>query len=119
MNRAEIVEKYRKYLYGVSTYYNEPLPFVRGEGKWLQDADGRRYLDFFGGIVTVALGHCEPRVVAALEKQWQQEKKLVEAVRELRTRLEAHAAADGKALLKEFTLIFGTVRNFDHGLAPR
>ena len=69
MNRAEIVEKYRKYLYGVSTYYQEPLPFVRGEGKWLQDADGRRYLDFFGGIVTVALGHCEPRVVAALEKQ--------------------------------------------------
>jgi len=69
VNRAEIVEKYRKYLYGVSTYYQEPLPFVRGEGKWLQDADGRRYLDFFGGIVTVALGHCEPRVVAALEKQ--------------------------------------------------
>ena len=69
MNRAEIVEKYRKYLYGVTTYYKEPLPFVRGEGKWLQDADGRRYLDFFGGIVTVALGHCEPRVVAALEKQ--------------------------------------------------
>jgi 4-aminobutyrate aminotransferase len=69
VTRAEIVEKYRKYLYGVSTYYKEPLPFVRGEGKWLQDADGRRYLDFFGGIVTVALGHCEPRVVAALEKQ--------------------------------------------------
>ena len=69
MTRAEIIDKYRKYLYGVSTYYEEPLPFVRGEGKWLQDADGRRYLDFFGGIVTVALGHCEPRVVAALEKQ--------------------------------------------------
>jgi len=69
VTRAEIVEKYRNYLYGVSTYYKEPLPFVRGEGKWLQDADGRRYLDFFGGIVTVALGHCEPRVVAALEKQ--------------------------------------------------
>ena len=69
MTRAEIVDKYRKYLYGVSTYYKEPLPFVRGEGKWLEDADGRRYLDFFGGIVTVALGHCEPRVVAALEKQ--------------------------------------------------
>ena len=69
MTRAEIIDKYRKYLYGVSTYYEEPLPFVRGEGKWLQDADGRRYLDFFGGIVTVAVGHCEPRVVAALEKQ--------------------------------------------------
>ena len=69
MTKAEIIEKYRKYLYGLNPYYKEPLPFVRGEGKWLHDADGRRYLDFFGGIVTVALGHCEPRVVAALEKQ--------------------------------------------------
>jgi 4-aminobutyrate aminotransferase len=69
MDRAEIVEKYRKYLYGLTTYYKEPLPFVKGEGKWLWDADGRRYLDFFGGIVTVSLGHCEPRVTAAIEKQ--------------------------------------------------
>jgi 4-aminobutyrate aminotransferase-like enzyme len=69
MTEAEIVEKYRKYLYGLSTYYKEPLPFVRGEGKWLWDAQGRKYLDFFGGIVTVSLGHCEPRVLAAIEKQ--------------------------------------------------
>jgi 4-aminobutyrate aminotransferase len=69
MDKATIVEKYRKYLYGLSTYYKEPLPFVRGEGKWLFDADGRKYLDFFGGIVTVGLGHCEPRVTAAIEKQ--------------------------------------------------
>lgn len=69
MEREEIVEKYGKYLYGLITYYKEPLPFVRGEGKWLFGADGKRYLDFFGGIVTVALGHCEPRVVAAIERQ--------------------------------------------------
>jgi 4-aminobutyrate aminotransferase-like enzyme len=69
MNAQEIVDKYRRYLYGLSTYYKEPLPFVKGEGKWLFDASGRRYLDFFGGIVTVSLGHCHPRVVAAIEKQ--------------------------------------------------
>lgn len=69
MDKAEIVEKYGKYLYGLTTYYKEPLPFVRGEGQWLWDADGRKYLDFFGGIVTVGLGHCEPRVLAAIEKQ--------------------------------------------------
>jgi 4-aminobutyrate aminotransferase len=69
MEPQEIVDKYRRYLYGLSTYYKEPLPFVRGEGKWLFDAQGKRYLDFFGGIVTVSLGHCEPRVVAAIEKQ--------------------------------------------------
>jgi 4-aminobutyrate aminotransferase-like enzyme len=69
MNASEITEKYKKYLYGLSTYYKEPLPFVKGEGKWLHAADGRKFLDFFGGIVTVSLGHCEPRVLAALEKQ--------------------------------------------------
>jgi 4-aminobutyrate aminotransferase-like enzyme len=69
VNSDEIVAKYRQYLYGVSTYYQDPLPFVKGEGKWLYGADGKKYLDFFGGIVTVALGHCDPRVVGAIEKQ--------------------------------------------------
>ena len=69
MNTQEINDKYRKYLYGLTTYYKDPLPFVKGEGKWLTDASGRRYLDFFGGIVTVSLGHCHPRVVGAIEKQ--------------------------------------------------
>jgi 4-aminobutyrate aminotransferase-like enzyme len=69
MDSQEIIEKYRRYLYGLATYYKEPLPFVKGEGKWLTDANGKRYLDFFGGIVTVSLGHCHPKVVAAIEKQ--------------------------------------------------
>ena len=69
MNKSEIVAKFRQYTYGLTTYYKEPLPFARGEGKWLWDVDGKKYLDFFGGIVTVGLGHCEPRVVAAIEKQ--------------------------------------------------
>jgi 4-aminobutyrate aminotransferase-like enzyme len=69
MNHDEVVAKHRQYLYGLTTYYSEPLVFVRGEGKWLFDDAGKKYLDFFGGIVTVGLGHCEPRVVAAMEKQ--------------------------------------------------
>jgi 4-aminobutyrate aminotransferase-like enzyme len=69
MDRKTIVDKYRTYLYGLGTYYKEPLPFVRGEGHALFDADGRKYLDFFGGIVTVGLGHCDPRVVKAIEAQ--------------------------------------------------
>src|SRR5258708_40053003 len=69
MDSKEMIEKYRTLLYGLGTYYKEPIPFVRGEGKWLWDADGKKYLDFFGGIVTVSLGHCEPRVVAAITKQ--------------------------------------------------
>jgi len=69
MDTQEIIEKYRRYTYGLGTYYKQPLPLVKGEGKWLTDSEDKRYLDFFGGIVTVSLGHCHPRVVAAIEKQ--------------------------------------------------
>jgi acetylornithine/N-succinyldiaminopimelate aminotransferase len=53
----------------VGNYRPQPVAFVRGEGVHLFDADGRRYLDLMGGIATAALGHCHPKVVAALEKQ--------------------------------------------------
>jgi 4-aminobutyrate aminotransferase len=45
------------------------LVAVRGEGSWLFDADGRRYLDFSCGIAVTNVGHCHPRVVEAIEQQ--------------------------------------------------
>ncbi len=42
---------------------------VRGEGSWLIDADGRRYLDFASGIAVNNTGHCHPQVVAAIAEQ--------------------------------------------------
>lgn len=45
------------------------MPIVRAEGSRVFDADGRDYLDFFGGIVTVSVGHCHPDVNAAIKKQ--------------------------------------------------
>jgi 4-aminobutyrate aminotransferase-like enzyme len=48
-------------------FYDKPLHFVRGEGVWLYDADGRRYLDAYNNVPHV--GHCHPRVVAALARQ--------------------------------------------------
>ncbi|HLF41786.1 MAG TPA: aminotransferase class III-fold pyridoxal phosphate-dependent enzyme [Acidimicrobiia bacterium] len=42
---------------------------VRGEGSWLVDADGRRYLDFGSGIAVTNTGHCHPTVVAAITEQ--------------------------------------------------
>jgi 4-aminobutyrate aminotransferase-like enzyme len=45
-------------------FYDEPLELVRGEGVWLHDADGRRYLDMYNNVPCV--GHCHPRVVRAL-----------------------------------------------------
>jgi len=50
-------------------YYREPLMVVAGRGQYLFDEKGRRYLDGFGGIVTVSVGHCHPHVVAAANRQ--------------------------------------------------
>lgn len=50
-------------------YYKEPLMIVAGRGQYLFDEKGRRYLDGFGGIVTVSVGHCHPHVVAAANRQ--------------------------------------------------
>lgn len=49
--------------------YQQPLLIHRGEMQYLFDDNGRRYLDCFGGIVTVSVGHCHPYVVDAVEKQ--------------------------------------------------
>jgi alanine-glyoxylate transaminase / (R)-3-amino-2-methylpropionate-pyruvate transaminase len=75
LDSAEIRKKQKELLFpNVGTYYQEPLVLESGSGMHLTDADGREYLDFFGGILTVSVGHCHPKVTdAAIEQQ----KKLV------------------------------------------
>jgi acetylornithine/N-succinyldiaminopimelate aminotransferase len=51
------------------TYARQDVTFIRGDGSWLEDADGRRYLDFVAGIAVVGLGHCHPAPRAAAEAQ--------------------------------------------------
>ncbi|NOC84318.1 aspartate aminotransferase family protein [Ruegeria sp. HKCCD6428] len=51
------------------TYNRAPLTFVKGEGAWLTEADGRRFLDLGAGIAVNALGHAHPALVAALTDQ--------------------------------------------------
>lgn len=53
------------------TYNRAPLSFVKGEGSWLTEADGRRFLDLGAGIAVNALGHAHPALVAALTDQAQ------------------------------------------------
>ncbi len=53
------------------TYNRAPLTFVRGEGSWLIEADGRRFLDMGAGIAVNALGHAHPALVEALSAQAQ------------------------------------------------
>jgi acetylornithine/N-succinyldiaminopimelate aminotransferase len=51
------------------TYARADIAFEKGEGVWLYDTDGRRYLDFAAGIAVCSLGHCHPHLVAALQAQ--------------------------------------------------
>jgi alanine-glyoxylate transaminase/(R)-3-amino-2-methylpropionate-pyruvate transaminase len=53
----------------IFTYYAKPLMIVEGHMQYLYDETGRRYLDGFGGIVTVSVGHCHPKIVAAVNRQ--------------------------------------------------
>ena len=61
--------RYRLLGAGAPLFYNEPVHIVRGEGVWLYDADGKKYLDVYNNVPNV--GHCHPRVVEALYKQSQ------------------------------------------------
>jgi len=67
MNSQQWIEKSDRYI--MRTYGRYPIVPVRGEGCRLWDADGKEYLDFLGGVAVNNLGHCHPKVVAALQKQ--------------------------------------------------
>ena len=70
MTTEAIREAHRDYvLPAVQTFYDEPMPIVRGQGQHVWDSDGNRYVDFFGGILTVGLGHCHPEVNRAIHEQ--------------------------------------------------
>ncbi len=53
----------------MNTYGRQPVAFARGEGVWLWDTEGRRYLDALTGIAVTGLGHAHPRVVRAIAEQ--------------------------------------------------
>jgi alanine-glyoxylate transaminase/(R)-3-amino-2-methylpropionate-pyruvate transaminase len=53
----------------IFTLYKEPLMVVEGHMQYLFDETGRRYLDLFGGIVTVSCGHCHPKITRRIEEQ--------------------------------------------------
>src|SRR6185436_16916363 len=53
----------------MNTYARLPVAFERGEGVWLWDTNGKRYLDGVAGIAVCGLGHSHPKFVAALREQ--------------------------------------------------
>ncbi|KAH9361719.1 hypothetical protein HPB48_005128 [Haemaphysalis longicornis] len=71
-SHAEIVALRQRHLnpsLSSNLLYKEPLLLTQGYMQWLWDHTGKRYLDMLAGIVTVSVGHCHPKVVAAAEDQ--------------------------------------------------
>jgi len=67
---AALAERYRAVLPSfVKPLYAEPISIDRGEGGYVWDVEGNRYLDFFGGVLTTMIGHSHPAVVAAVQEQ--------------------------------------------------
>jgi len=63
-------EKHKEFLFPATLqYYKEPIVLTEGKGLRIRDADGNEYLDFFGGILTVSIGHADDRVNAAVRAQ--------------------------------------------------
>lgn len=70
MTKAEILLAAKEHLFpAVIHYYDEPLVLDHAKDQYVWDADGKQYLDFFGGIVTVSVGHSNDKVRAAVHKQ--------------------------------------------------
>ncbi|RPJ61635.1 MAG: aspartate aminotransferase family protein [Acidobacteria bacterium] len=55
--------------YQLKTYAKWPISLERGEGCYVYDSDGKRYLDLYGGHAVVATGHCHPKIVRAIQEQ--------------------------------------------------
>ncbi len=70
MKSAEVVRKHKEYLLpAVANYYQDPIVLESGDGLRVTDIEGRSFLDFFGGILTISIGHCDPRVTEPLKAQ--------------------------------------------------
>jgi 4-aminobutyrate aminotransferase-like enzyme len=68
--RQEVLRKHKEYIFPcVTNYYAEPLVADHAQGQHIWDIEGNRYLDFFGGILTISVGHCNPKVTSKIKSQ--------------------------------------------------
>src|SRR5579863_606464 len=70
-NRSEeVVRKHREYLWpAIANFYEHPLVADRAHMQHVWDLEGRQYLDFFGGILTISVGHTNPKVTGKIKAQ--------------------------------------------------
>jgi 4-aminobutyrate aminotransferase len=70
LTREEINRKQKEFIFpSVTNYYADPVPMDHASMQHVWDVEGKKYLDFFGGIVTVSVGHCNPRVTEKTKAQ--------------------------------------------------
>ncbi|MFN7920035.1 MAG: aspartate aminotransferase family protein [Bryobacteraceae bacterium] len=70
MTKQEILLADREFLFpALFHYFAEPLVITHAKDQWVWDIDGNQYLDFFGGILTVSVGHCNEFVNARMREQ--------------------------------------------------
>ena len=69
-SNAELLERHRGVLPSwLALYYDPPISIDRGDGRYIYDVEGNRYLDFFGGILTTSLGYDIEEVTVAIAEQ--------------------------------------------------
>jgi 4-aminobutyrate aminotransferase len=70
MTKDEIIRKKQQYLFNcVTTYFKDPLVIDHAKGQYVWDVEGKQYLDFLGGIVTISVGHSNEKVAAKIKEQ--------------------------------------------------
>src|ERR1700675_910170 len=66
----EVVRRHKEFIWpSVTNYYQHPLVADHASMQYLWDIEGNKYLDFFGGIVTIGVGHCNPKVTEKIKAQ--------------------------------------------------
>lgn len=71
--KAPLMERYEKYMFPAAAPYfpDQPVLIDHAKDQYVWDADGKRYLDFFGGVLTISVGHCNEEVTARTIEQLQ------------------------------------------------
>ena len=70
MSKQDILRKHKEYLFpSQSVYFADPLVTDHASMQYLWDSEGKKYLDFFGGIVTISVGHANPKVTTKIKAQ--------------------------------------------------
>jgi alanine-glyoxylate transaminase / (R)-3-amino-2-methylpropionate-pyruvate transaminase len=70
MSNSDSVNKHKDYLFpAITMYYQEPIALDHGEGMYVWDDGGKKYLDCFGGVLATSVGHVHPHVIEAVTDQ--------------------------------------------------